>query len=65
LKLDSLGKKLSFAGNFYKNDNDTEVNFSTLTLPENTIQDVKTLSKINLRFSLFKAIWNSFFIWND
>ena len=46
LKLDSLGKKLSFAGNFYKNNNDTEVNFSTLTLPENTIQDVKTLSKI-------------------
>ncbi|MPS74194.1 MAG: TonB-dependent receptor [Chryseobacterium sp.] len=46
LKLDSLGKKLSFAGNFYRNDNDTEVNFSTLTLPENTIQDVKTLSMI-------------------
>ncbi|MNK21538.1 TonB dependent receptor [compost metagenome] len=46
LKLDSLGKKLSFAGNFYKNNNDTEVNFSTLTLPENTIQDVRTLSKI-------------------
>jgi len=46
LKLDSLGKKLSFAGNFYKNNNDTEVNFSTLTLPENTVQDVKTLSKI-------------------
>ncbi len=46
LKLDSLGKKLSFAGNFYKNNNDTEVNFSTLTLPENTGQDVKTLSKI-------------------
>ncbi|SDE83789.1 outer membrane beta-barrel family protein [Epilithonimonas hungarica] len=46
LKLDSLGKKLSFTGNFYKNNNDTEVNFSTLTLPENTIQDVKTLSMI-------------------
>lgn len=46
LKLDSLGKKLSITGNFYKNKNDTEVNFSTLTLPENTIQDVKTLSKI-------------------
>ncbi|WP_027383367.1 TonB-dependent receptor domain-containing protein [Epilithonimonas caeni] len=46
LKLDSLGKKLSFAGNFYRNDNDTEVNFSTLTLPENTVQDVKTLSMI-------------------
>lgn len=46
LKLDSLGKKLSFATNFYKNNNDTEVNFSTLTLPENSIQDVKTLSMI-------------------
>jgi len=46
LKLDSLGKKLSFAGNFFKNNNDTEVNFSTLTLPENTVQDVKTLSKV-------------------
>ena len=46
LKLDSLGKKLSFAGNFYRNNNDTEVNFSTLTLPENTVQDVRTLSKI-------------------
>ncbi|KFC23338.1 outer membrane beta-barrel family protein [Epilithonimonas lactis] len=46
LKLDSLGKKLSFAGNFYQNSNETEVNFSTLTLPENTIQDVKTLSMI-------------------
>ena len=46
LKLDSLGKKLSFAGNFYKNNNDTEVNFSTLTLPVNTIQNVKTLSMI-------------------
>jgi len=46
LKLDSIGKKLSFAGNFYQNNNDTEVNFSTFTLPENTIQDVKTLSMI-------------------
>jgi len=45
-KLDSLGKKLSLAGNFFKNDNDTEVNFSTLTFPENTVQDVKTLSKV-------------------
>ena len=46
LKLDSLGKKLSIAGNFYKNNNDTEVNFSTLTLSDNSIQDVKTLSMI-------------------
>lgn len=46
LKLDSLGKKLSISGNFYQNNNETEVNFSTLTLPENTIQDVKTLSMI-------------------
>lgn len=46
LKLDSLGKKLSFATNFYKNNNDTEVHFSTLTLPENSVQEVKTLSEI-------------------
>lgn len=46
LKLDSIGKKLSIASNFYRNDNNTEVNFSTLTLPENTIQEVKTLSQI-------------------
>jgi len=46
LKLDSLGKKLSFAGNFYRNNNGTEVNFSTMTLPENTIDDVKTSSMI-------------------
>lgn len=46
LKLDSFGKKLSIAGNFYQNNNETEVNFSTLTLPESTIQDVKTLSMI-------------------
>lgn len=46
LKLDSLGKKLSFAGNFFKNNNDTEVNFSTLTLNDNSVQDVKTLSNV-------------------
>lgn len=46
LKMDSLGKKLSFAANFYKNNNDTEVHFSTLRLPENSVQDVKTLSEI-------------------
>ncbi|WP_379968256.1 TonB-dependent receptor domain-containing protein [Epilithonimonas sp. UC225_85] len=46
LKLDSLGKKLSISGNFYKNNNDTEVNFSTLALSDNSLQNVKTLSKI-------------------
>ncbi|MCI3937377.1 TonB-dependent receptor [Chryseobacterium aahli] len=44
LKLDSLGKKLSFAGNYFKNDSNTEVNFSTLKLSDQTIQDVKTTS---------------------
>lgn len=44
LKLDSLGKKLSFAGNFFKNNSDTDVNFSTLKLSDQTIQDVKTTS---------------------
>lgn len=47
LKLDSLGKKLSIAGNFYKNNSDTEVNFSTLKLSDNSIQDVKTTSLIS------------------
>ena len=46
LKLDSLGKKLSIAGNFYKNNNDTEVNFSTFAVADQTVQDVKTLSEI-------------------
>lgn len=44
LKLDSLGKKLSFAGNFFKNNSDTDVNFSTLKLSDNSIQDVNTRS---------------------
>lgn len=47
LKLDSLGKKLSLAGNFYKNNSDTEVNFSTLTLSDHSVQDVKTTSLIS------------------
>ncbi|MCD0477193.1 TonB-dependent receptor [Chryseobacterium sp. LC2016-29] len=44
LKLDSLGKKLSFAGNFFKNNSDTYVNFSTLKLSDNSIQYVNTKS---------------------
>lgn len=44
LKLDSLGKKLSFAGNFFKNNSDTDVNFSTLKLSDNSIQYVNTRS---------------------
>lgn len=44
LKLDSLGKKLSFAGNFFKNNSNTDVNFSTLKLSDQTTQDVKTTS---------------------
>jgi len=47
LKLDSLGKKLSIAGNFYKNNSDTEVNFSTLKSSDNSVQDVKTTSLIS------------------
>lgn len=46
LKLDSLGKKLSVMGNFYKNNSDTEVNFSTRKLSDNTVQEVKTLSLV-------------------
>ncbi|MEG1590764.1 TonB-dependent receptor domain-containing protein [Chryseobacterium sp.] len=44
LKLDSLGKKLSFAGNFFKNNSDTDVNFSTLKLSDSSVQDVNTKS---------------------
>lgn len=47
LKLDSLGKKLSLAGNFYKNNSDTEVNFSTLKLSDHSVQDIKTTSLIS------------------
>lgn len=47
LKLDSLGKKLSIAGNFYKNDSDTEVNFSTFKSSNQSVQDVKTTSLIS------------------
>ena len=44
LKLDSLGKKLSFTGNFFKNNSDTDVNFSTLKLSDNSVQNVNTRS---------------------
>ncbi len=47
LKLDSLGKKLSILGNFYKNNSDTEVNFATQKLSDNTLQNVKTLSLVS------------------
>lgn len=47
LKLDSLGKKLSIAGNFYKNNSDTEVNFSTFKSSDQSVQDVKTTSLIS------------------
>lgn len=46
LKLDSLGKKLSVMGNFYKNNAGTEVNFATQKLSDNTLQQVKTLSLV-------------------
>ncbi|MGD1320740.1 TonB-dependent receptor domain-containing protein [Chryseobacterium sp. 2R14A] len=47
LKLDTLGKKLSLAGNFFKNNSDTDVNFSTLKVNDNSVQDVKTTSIIS------------------
>jgi len=47
LKLDSLGKKLSIMGNFYKNNSGTEVNFATQKLSDNTLQNVKTLSLVS------------------
>jgi hypothetical protein len=45
LKLGFAWKKLSFAGNFYRNDNDTEVNFSTLTFRKHH-SGCENLSKI-------------------
>ncbi|WP_267404588.1 MULTISPECIES: TonB-dependent receptor [unclassified Chryseobacterium] len=47
LKLDSLGKKLSIAGNFYKNNSNTEVNFSTFKSSDNSVQEVKTISLVS------------------
>jgi outer membrane receptor protein involved in Fe transport len=47
LKLDSLGKKLSIAGNFYKNNSDTDVNFSTFRSSDQSVQNVKTISLIS------------------
>lgn len=47
LKLDSLGKKLNIAGNFYKNNSDTEVNFLTLRSLDQSIQNVRTISAIS------------------
>jgi outer membrane receptor protein involved in Fe transport len=47
LRLDSLGKKLSIAGNFYKNNSNTEVNFSTLKNSDNSVENVKTTSLIS------------------
>lgn len=46
LKLDSLGKKLSIAGNYYKNNSDTEVNFSTLKTSDQSVQNVFTKSLV-------------------
>lgn len=46
LKLDTLGKKFSFAANFYQNNNPTDVRFSTLSLPKNSVHNVRTQSEV-------------------
>lgn len=46
LKLDSLGKKLSVAGNFYGNNSKTKVDFSTLKISDGSLQNVETQSFI-------------------
>lgn len=46
LKLDSLGRKLSLAGNYYGNNSDTKVNFSTMKISDGSVQNVETLSYI-------------------
>lgn len=47
LKLDSLGKKLSIAGNYYLDNSATNVDFNTLQTSNQNLQNVKTNSMIN------------------
>ncbi len=44
LKLDSIGKKLSFTGNYYGNNAITNVNFNTLKSSDESLAFVKTIS---------------------
>lgn len=46
LKLDTLGKKLSFTGNYYENKSNTIVDFSTFKASNQTTEDVQTISKL-------------------
>ena len=46
LKLDTLGKKLSFTGNYYENNSNTIVDFSTFKASDKTTEDVQTISKL-------------------
>lgn len=46
IKLDSIGKKLSFTGNYYGNDAITTVNFNTLKSSNQELEYVKTISLI-------------------
>ena len=46
LKLDSIGKKLSITGNYYSNNESTNVNFNTLKSTDQSTDFVKTLSFI-------------------
>ncbi|MDX8567601.1 outer membrane beta-barrel family protein [Elizabethkingia sp. HX XZB] len=46
LKLDTLGKKLSFTGNYYENNSNTIVDFSTFKASDKTTDDVQTISKL-------------------
>jgi len=46
IKLDSIGKKLSFTGNYYGNDSNTTVNFNTLRASDQNLEYVKTISLI-------------------
>ncbi|PUB35556.1 outer membrane receptor protein involved in Fe transport [Elizabethkingia sp. YR214] len=46
LKLDTLGKKLSFTGNYYENNSNTIVDFSTFKASDQTTENVQTISKL-------------------
>ncbi|UTF94581.1 TonB-dependent receptor family protein [Elizabethkingia anophelis] len=46
LKLDTLGKKLSFTGNYYENNSNTIVDFSTFKASNQTTENVQTISKL-------------------
>lgn len=54
-KLDSLGKKISITGNFFKNPIETDVHFVTEKQSDKSMQTVKTWSKVGLQVASLQA----------